>query len=97
MFAAGGFCFLILLDISKLNMPLLIKAAIGCLAITATEFFCGIILNRVLSLNVWDYSSVPFNLMGQICLPYSAIWLFLSFTVISVANKYYEYKKNKNT
>ena len=88
MFAVGGFCFLVLLDISKLNIPLLIKSVIGCLAITVTEFFCGIVLNKVLSLNVWDYSSVPFNLMGQICLPYSVIWLLLSFTVIYTANKY---------
>lgn len=25
-------------------------------------------------LGVWDYSAAPFNLLGQICLPFTLLW-----------------------
>ena len=31
-----------------------------------------------LKLDIWDYSRIPFNLYGQICLPYAAVWFVLS-------------------
>lgn len=30
-------------------------------------------------MGVWDYSRVPLNLWGQICLPFTLIWLGFSF------------------
>lgn len=32
--------------------------------------------------NVWDYSNMPFNLLGQICLPFTVIWFFLSAVAV---------------
>ena len=29
-----------------------------------------------------DYSNMPFNIYGQICLPFTVIWFFLSFLAI---------------
>ena len=29
-------------------------------------------------LNVWDYSHVPMNFMGQICVPFTLLWFPLS-------------------
>ena len=31
---------------------------------------------------VWDYSDVPLNIMGQICLPFSLAWMGLSAVAI---------------
>lgn len=28
--------------------------------------------------NVWDYNNMPLNLLGQICLPFTVLWFFLS-------------------
>ena len=36
------------------------------------------LVNRVLHLHVWDYSALPLNIMGQICLPFSLIWFVLT-------------------
>ena len=34
----------------------------------------GIIVNKWLNLGIWDYSNVPFQLFGQICLPFMALF-----------------------
>lgn len=60
------------------EMPIWLQSICCTLVITATEFVAGLILNVWLGLGVWDYSDLPFNLMGQICLEFSAIWLVLS-------------------
>ena len=38
--------------------------------VTAMEFITGIIVNKWFALHVWDYSCLPFQLFGQICLPF---------------------------
>ena len=41
-------------------------------------------LNLMLGLHIWDYSDMPFNFLGQICLPFTILWLFLSLLCIFV-------------
>jgi uncharacterized membrane protein len=52
-----------------------------CLIATALtlfiEYVSGYILNIRLGLHIWDYSSMPLNLNGQICLLYAALWFLL--------------------
>ena len=45
---------------------------------TVLEFITGCIVNLRFGLGVWDYSSVPFNLLGQVCLPFSVGWSMLT-------------------
>lgn len=56
--------------------------AISAILITVLEFITGVIVNLWLQLDVWDYSTLPYNVLGQICLPYTAIWFFLSLVCI---------------
>ena len=43
----------------------------------------GLVLNTCLGMAVWDYSTLPGNLWGQICLPFSALWALLAgFAVV---------------
>ena len=51
---------------------------IGSTIITVLEFITGCIVNLWLGWNVWDYSNLPLNLLGQICLPFSTLWYFIS-------------------
>ncbi|MCL2484394.1 MAG: putative ABC transporter permease [Firmicutes bacterium] len=44
-------------------------------AINAAEYFGGLVCNKYLDLNLWDYSKYPFNLHGQICLTHSIGWV----------------------
>lgn len=81
MFALSGICFVIIdfLNQAWKNIRSLILLIILCtLIITILEFFTGLIVNLWLGLGVWDYSQMPFNLMGQICLFFSLLWLLVS-------------------
>ncbi len=82
MFIVGGLCFVILGLLNEYrynwNMALLKQALIGAVTITGFEFVSGCIVNLWLKWNVWDYSDLPFNLYGQICLYYFLLWIPLS-------------------
>lgn len=86
MFIVGGLCgFLIgLINEKNKKMPLIKQCFISTLIVTVIEFISGCIINLYFNLNVWDYSTMPFNLFGQICLPYSLLWFLLSILVIKV-------------
>lgn len=77
----GGICFILLGLINEIlpwDLPLTIQMLIGSIIITSVEFISGCILNIWLKMNVWDYSNLPFNIIGQICLPFSVLWYFVS-------------------
>ena len=77
MFAAGGICFLALGKIrnTKLQKPL--KPLVGAGVITAVELLTGLLVNR--DYHVWDYRGLPGNFRGQICLPFSLLWIPVSW------------------
>ncbi len=85
MFFVGGICFILcgqLNEIYSWEMPLWIQMFWSAVIITLVELISGFYLNIVLRLNIWDYSDLPFNVAGQICLPYSILWFFLSAIAI---------------
>lgn len=88
MLTCGGLCFSIFGKLSsKLkNLCLLYKAIIGSIFVTGLEFIYGIIFNVILKKSVWDYSNIPFNFKGQICLLYSVFWWVLALVFIPFAN-----------
>ena len=89
MLTAGGFSFLGLSRISKVmkKASLLKKAFAGCFIITAIEYIYGIVFNVILKKKIWDYSKLPLNLNGQICILYSFFWIILSIIFIPFADK----------
>ncbi len=93
MLCAGGICFVVFGKISEKmkHLNLVLKAVLGGIFITLIEFVFGIIFNVFFKKNVWDYSKIPFNFMGQICLLYSAFWCILSAFFIPIAG----FLKNK--
>jgi len=76
---AGGICFLSLYCVNaKMRMrKLWEKCLAGAIIITCIEFSIGILVNKVLRWNVWDYSTEQGNVLGQICPLYSVLWFFL--------------------
>ena len=72
MFLLGGLCFWTVSSLGRrVRMPLLAQMALGACIVTFFEFWTGVLVNRVMHLGVWDYSAAPFNLLGQICLPFT--------------------------
>ncbi len=85
MIILGGLCFVavgLINNILPWNMVIELQALIGAVLITSLEFIVGLIVNVNLGWDIWDYSNVPFNFLGQICLPFSLLWYMLSIIVI---------------
>lgn len=84
MTVAGGVCFLAIylmthaLTRDRTVAEFLMKCVLGGLIITAVEFVAGVIVNIVLGLDVWDYSDVPGNILGQICPAFTLAWIAIS-------------------
>ena len=84
MALTGGSCLLVIyfLNISMVNVSIWKRCLLRSAVITVFELAVGIAVNIILKWNVWDYSKIPFNFMGQICLPYSVLWYFLCLPVV---------------
>ena len=78
MFILGGICFILIGLINEVlswDMLFWTQILIGDVIVLILEFITGLIVNVWLGLGIWDYSNLPFNLMGQICLPFALLWL----------------------
>ena len=64
--------------------PRLLQCLCGALLITALEFTVGVADNLVMGWNVWDYSDMPLNLYGQICLPFTGLWFLLCIPAFGI-------------
>lgn len=96
----GGICFIfvgLINEILSWDTPLWLQGIIGTAIITTLEFICGIILNIWLKLGVWDYSHMPFNICGQVCLPFTIVWIGLSVIAIILDDylRYWLFKEEK--
>ena len=80
MALAGGLCFLSICSVNHLlpDAPLWLKCLVCAAAVTVIEFMIGCVVNLKFHLGVWNYSHMPLNLLGQICLPFSVVWFVLS-------------------
>ncbi len=100
MLIAGGICFVLiglLNEVYSWDMSLLSQMVISAGIITTVEFTVGIIVNVWLKLGVWDYSSKPYNLLGQVCLLYTNLWFLLSLFAILLDDylRYFLMKEEK--
>lgn len=84
MFLAGGGCFMLLGKLAGkgLRLPLWLRAVLGSAVITAVELATGFLFNR--QYRVWDYREIPGNFRGQICLPFSLLWMPLSLVAMAL-------------
>ena len=80
MFAAGGVCFLLLGQVSRVRGP--IRFMLGPAVITAVGLATGLLVNR--NYAVWDYRDSPGNFLGQICPAYTLLWLPLSVLAMAL-------------
>lgn len=85
MLVLGGALFVLLGGLNEWltwDMPLALQALLGAVVVTAAEFLAGLILNLWLGLEIWDYSGMWGNVLGQICPAYSTLWVLLSAVAI---------------
>lgn len=87
MALAGGLSLMLINIVCCKKMQkksLAAKCAAGSLIITGIEFIVGVWVNMILHLSVWDYSALPLNILGQVCLPFSVIWFLLTIPATAV-------------
>jgi len=95
MTAVGGLCFLMLYGINDRmrGKSILVRCLIGAGVITAVEFAAGVVVNLGLGLDVWDYSHLSFNLLGQVSLYFSCMWFVLcvpAYWLSTLIQKFFE-------
>ncbi len=78
----AGLAFLLILFLDTLSLPESLICLSGSLFITLFELAAGWLYNLRLSFAIWDYSDMPLNFRGQICLPFSLIWVLASFGIL---------------
>ena len=78
MLLCGGICFTLMYLVSGSELSLVKKWLLSTCIITTVEFVAGCIVNLRLHWQIWDYSSMPFNLFGQICPQFILMWFALS-------------------
>ncbi len=83
MTLTGGMCFLIMFRHFEGNPDetMMNKCIFGTIIITAFEFAVGCTVNLLCGWNVWDYSAQPLNIMGQVCIAFSALWFLLTIPI----------------
>lgn len=87
MFITGGLCLVWVGGLNsffKRDIPVPLQMVIGAVIITTAEFICGVIVNIGFGMQVWDYSDLPFNIMGQVCLLFLCIWFLFSLPAILI-------------
>ena len=89
MMILGGICGLLIGLINEITPTMKIwqQMLLGSIIVTILEFIGGCILNIWLGLGIWNYSNMPFNILGQVCLVYTILWFLLSYVVIWLDDK----------
>ena len=87
MLLLAGLVFIILGLLNEIwdwNDSLIKQVAVGTIISTVFEFITGCVVNLWLGWNVWDYTGIPGNILGQICLPFTILWAVISLVAIVI-------------
>lgn len=93
MFILGGICFIfsgIQNEYTSWEQPLWKQVLKVDIFVLIAEFVTGCIVNLWLGLNVWDYSNLKFNILGQSSLLFAVLFLPLCLIAI-VLDDYIRY------
>ena len=81
----GGICLLGIYFIATgTDLNFIYKVICSAGLITSVELISGIIINKILHWGVWDYSGLPMNFLGQICLRYTLLWAALCIPLVAL-------------
>lgn len=78
MFILGGLCFIyagLQNEYETWDYPFYKQLGKVESFVLCAEFFTGCVVNILLKWDIWDYSSLPLNVLGQVCIPYAILWI----------------------
>lgn len=83
----AGFVFIsigLLNEIWSWDTSIIIQILAGTIIATTGEFITGCIVNLWLGWDIWDYSDMWGNILGQICPAFIALWIPISLLSIVI-------------
>lgn len=83
VYGIGAALILFLTSLLRANVPGVM--AIGFASATAAEYLTGLFYERVLGVRFWDYTQMPLNLGGKVCLSFSLAWTALALVLVYLA------------
>lgn len=104
MFICGGLSFflvgmtgkIILENSRRPGLAILAIMITGSLIITTLELVTGIMVNLMFDMNVWDYSDMDCNVLGQICPIFSVLWAMISLPCVYIDSMIRKYVYGEN-
>ena len=84
IYGVGAIIMILSLQYFKKNYNTLFIG--GCIVGSITEYLVSWIGEMILHLKWWDYSNMPFNINGRICLLYAIFWGFLGLYLMISLN-----------
>ncbi|MDD7266840.1 MAG: putative ABC transporter permease [Lachnospiraceae bacterium] len=80
-----GACALLLI-VSRLGNGVVTLFLLGFVGASLLELITGVVMERIFETKYWDYSHLPLNFKGYICLPISIGWGVFSTVLIRVVH-----------
>jgi hypothetical protein len=82
MLVVGGICGLAIGAVNQIpsfyETKMIWQSITVAAIILCVEFGSGCVINLWWGWGIWDYSGVWGNIMGQICLPFAALWVLIT-------------------
>lgn len=63
------------------QMPILILIG-ATLMLGTLKFLCGLVMDKVFKLKLWDYSKLPYSIKGYVNIPTAILWGFVSLVLV---------------
>lgn len=68
----------------------LITFVFGGIAATAVEYILHYIYKDILGVSIWDYSTLPYNINGRVCILFTLFWSMLSPILVYIIHPFLE-------
>lgn len=63
------------------QMPIIILIG-ATLMLGTLKFLCGLVMDKVFKLKLWDYSKLPYSIKGYVNIPTAILWGFVSLVLV---------------
>lgn len=77
-----GFAMTIIIVLHRYNSSLWFLGIMSIIVPTAIEYITGFLLDHFLNLRYWDYTDLPLNIRGYVCILFSVFWIILVFAAL---------------
>lgn len=80
----------ILLSTRLIKNYKILTMLVGAVAATAVEFVVHLFYEKILGVTIWNYSDLPLNIDGRICLTFTFFWCILSGFLVYFVHPFIE-------